>query len=128
VWVTSLYKAVVVIRAILIEKSKKMSVAHWRFLFRNAALQGLHPLIRLGSSTDAAALEVLTPPGDDATGEGSSTAAKEPAGASALRLDAAPSSRQLRARVSLVAVLLEFETVEHDGAFEAMALKFGGIK
>lgn len=127
-WVTSLYKAVVVMRAILIEKSKKMSVALWRFLFRNAALQGLHPPIRLGSGTDAAALEVLSPPGDDATGEGSSTAANEPAGASALRVDAAPSSRQLRARVSLVAVLLDFETVEHDGAFEAMALEFGGIK
>lgn len=115
-------------RAILIGKSKEMYVALWRFLFRNAALQGLDPPIRQGSGIDAAALEVPTPPGDDAGGDGSSTAANEPAAASALRLDAAPPGRQLRARVPLVAVLLDFETAEHDGAFEAMALEFGGVK
>jgi len=128
VWVSYLNKAVVVICAILIGRSKEMYVALWLFLFRNAALQGLYRRIQQGSGTDAAALEVPTPPGDDAGGEGSSAAANEPAAASALRLDAAPPGRQLRARLPSVAVLLDFETAEHDGAFEALALEFGGVK
>ncbi|OSX70342.1 hypothetical protein BU14_0783s0004 [Porphyra umbilicalis] len=39
---------------------------------------------------------------------------------------APPTGRPLRKRVPLVALVLDLETAEHDGAFEAMTIEFGG--
>ena len=108
--------------AILIGKTKPTYVAVWRFFFHNAALQGLDPPARQVTGPGPATADPpLAPADEDRTAKvvDIDNSAVFPSGA-------APTGRPLRKRVPLVALVLSFETAEHDGAFEAMAIEFCG--
>jgi len=121
-WLTSSNKAVVVMRDILIGKTKPMYVAMWRFFFHNAALQGLDPPARQVTGPGPATADPPLAPAD----EGRTAKIVDLPNSAVYPSGPAPTGHPLRKRVPLVALVLDFETAEHDGAFEAMAIEVGG--
>jgi len=109
-------------RAILIGKTKPMYVAVWRFFFHNAALQGLDRPARQVTGPGPATADAPLAPAD----EGRTADVVDLPDSAVYPSGPAPTGRPLRKRVPLVALVLDFETAEHDGAFEAMAIEFGG--
>jgi len=108
VWVYSLNRSVVVPRAMVIGKCTDMYSELFSFYFRNAMMHGLDAPVKVprtspfGSPLPA---PVSAPP-----------VALAPIGATG----------RPRAKTPLVAVLLDFDAAEHDGAFRAMSRTFGG--
>jgi len=106
--VYSLNRAVVVLRAMVIGKCREMYSEIFSFYFRNAMMHGL----------DAPVKVPRTPP----------FGSPPPSPVSAPPVEVAPvvAPGRPRAKTPFVAVLLDFETAEHDGAFRAMSRTFGG--
>lgn len=118
-WLFTLNRAVVVMRAMVIGKSTEMYADIFAFDFRNAQLHGLKcPSSPLVAPADTLAHNAHSfPLGRD--GESSDVVA-----GSAI---ASESSQPLsgRQRAAFVALLLDFETAENLGAFEAVSNVFG---